>query len=166
MEDKQEFRNEDLVLHVSPNYDPQTLDLSKYEPFLDALCGTREYQSDAIREAVRYFLSGQYRNTEELATQNYQSNPKLQEKYSSLKAFIKTLQLPDCLSCSIDHATGTGKSFVMYGIARILLAEGAVDKVLVLCPSITIETGLTDKFRALSADGELKDLIPEGAKVV
>jgi len=166
MKDQQTFRNEDLVLHVSQNYDPQTLDLSKYEPFLDALCGPREYQSDAIRETVRYFLGGQYLNTEELATQNYQSNPKLQEKYSSLKAFIKTLQLPDCLSCSIDHATGTGKSYVMYGIARILLAEGAVDQVLVLCPSITIETGLTEKFRSLSGDRILKDVLPENAKIL
>jgi len=166
VEDQQRFRNEDLVLHVSPSYDPQTLDLSKYEPFLGALCETREYQAEAIRETVRYFLGGQYRNTEELATQNYQSNSKLQDKYGSLDTFIKTLQLPDCLSCSIDHATGTGKSFVMYGIARILLAEGAVDQVLVLCPSITIETGLTEKFRALSSDRLLKDVLPEGAKIL
>ena len=166
MKDQQTFRNEDLVLHVSQNYDPQTLDLSKYEPFLDALCGTREYQSDAIREAIRYFLGGQYLNTRELATQNYQSNQKLQEKYSSLNAFTNALQLPDCLSCSIDHATGTGKSYVMYGIARILLAEGAVDQVLVLCPSITIETGLTEKFRSLSSDRILKDVLPENAKIL
>jgi type III restriction enzyme len=166
MKNQQTFRNEDLVLHVSQNYDPQTLDLSKYEPFLDALCGTREYQSDAIRETVRYFLGGQYLNTEELATQNYQANSKLQEKYSSLKAFTNALQLPDCLSCSIDHATGTGKSYVMYGIARILLAEGAVDQVLVLCPSITIETGLTEKFRSLSGDRTLKDVLPEDANIL
>src|SRR5450756_2234335 len=56
MQDQQTFRNEDLVLHVSPSYNPQTLDLSKYEPFLDALCGTREYQAVAIRETIRYFL--------------------------------------------------------------------------------------------------------------
>jgi len=166
MQDQQEFRNEDLVLHVSPNYDPQTLDLSKYEPFLDALCVTREYQSDAIRETIRYFLGGQYRDLKDLATHNYQDNPKLQEKYGSLEALVRALQLPDCLSCSVDHATGTGKSYVMYGIARILLAEGTVDQVLVLCPSITIESGLTEKFRALSSDRVLKDVLPADAKVL
>jgi len=54
---------------------------------------------------------------------------------------------------------------VMYGIARIMLAEGAVDQVLVLCPSNTIEAGLTDKFRALSADRTLKDLLPADSKI-
>jgi hypothetical protein len=31
--------------------------------------------------------------------------------------------MPDKLSCSLDLATGTGKSYVIYGIARILLKE-------------------------------------------
>jgi type III restriction enzyme len=47
-----------------------------------------------------------------------------------------------------------------------MLAEGAVDQVLVLCPSNTIETGLTEKFRSLSADGTLKDLIPDSAEIL
>src|SRR5437899_3775813 len=51
------------------------------------------------------------------------------------------------LACSVDLATGTGKSYVIFGLARILLNEGAVDRVLVLCPSTTIESGLLDKFR-------------------
>ncbi len=63
-------------------------------------------------------------------------------------------------------ATATGKSYVLYGIARIMLAEGAVDQVLVLCPSNTIETGLTEKFRSLSADGTLKELLPDSAKIL
>ena len=70
------------------------------------------------------------------------------------------LQLPDHLACGIDHATGTGKSYVMYGLARIMLAAGAVDHVLVLCPSNTIEAGLLDEFRGLSRDKGLKDLLP------
>jgi type III restriction enzyme len=73
--------------------------------------------------------------------------------------------LPDQLSCSVDLATATGKSYVMYGIARIMLAEGVVDRVLVLCPSRTIENGLLEKFRALSADAILKDLLPQDARV-
>ena len=165
MIDFQTFQNKDLVLKVSPNYDPKKFDPNKYEAFLDALCRDREYQKDAIREVLRYFLGGQYGNLLELAEENYHSNPKLQEKYSSYVDFAQNLQLPNNFSCSIDHATATGKSFVMYGIARIMLAEGAVDQVLVLCPSNTIEAGLTEKFRALSKEKALKDLLPENSKI-
>ena len=165
MLERQFFQNKDLVLKVSPNYDPKSFNPNRYEAFLDALCGDREYQKEAIHEVMRYFLSGEYRSLKELAEENYHNNPKLQEKYSSFEDFLSHLQLPDQLSCSLDHATATGKSYVMYGIARILLAEGAVDQVLVLCPSNTIEAGLTEKFRNLSADRTLKDLLPSDSKI-
>ncbi len=165
MPDRQIFQNKDLVLKVSNSYDPKRLDPNKYEAFLDALCIDREYQKEAIREVLRYFLGGQYSNLLELAEENYRNNPKLQEKYPSLIDFTHYLQLPNKLSCSLDHATATGKSYVMYGIARIMLAEGAVDQVLVLCPSNTIEAGLTEKFRSLSADRTLKDLLPADSKI-
>jgi len=165
MLERQTFQNKDLVLKVSLSYDPKRFDPNKYEAFLDALCGDREYQKEAIRETMRYFLGGEYKSLKELAENGYHNNPKLQEKYSSFEDFLRYLQLPDKLSCSLDHATATGKSYVMYGIARILLAEGAVDQVLVLCPSNTIEAGLTEKFRGLSADRTLKDLLPTDSKV-
>ena len=161
----QTFQNKDLVLEVSPNYDPKRFDPNKYEAFLDALCGDREYQKEAIRETIRYFLGGEYKNLKELAEKNYQTNNKLREKYASFEDFLEYLQLPNKLSCSLDHATATGKSYVMYGIARVMLAEGAVDQVLVLCPSNTIEAGLTEKFRGLSADITLKDLLPTDSKI-
>jgi len=165
MLERQTFQNKDLNLRVSPNYDPNRFDPNKYEAFLDALCGDREYQKEAIREVVRYFLGGEYQSLKELAEENYHKNSKLQEKYSSFEEFRGVLQLPDKLSCSLDHATATGKSYVMYGIARIMLAEGAVDQVLVLCPSNTIEAGLTEKFRSLSADRTLKDLLPGDCQI-
>jgi len=165
MLERQTFQNEDLVLRVSPSYNSNRFDPNKYEVFLDALCGDREYQKEAIRETVRYFLGGEYKSLKKLAEENYHNNPKLQEKYSSFEEFLSHLQLPDKLSCSLDHATATGKSYVMYGIARIMLAEGAVDQVLVLCPSNTIEAGLTEKFRSLSADRTLKDLLPADSKI-
>lgn len=165
MLERRTFQNKDLVLKVSPNYDPKRFDPNKYEAFLDALCGDREYQKEAIREVVRYFLGGEYQSLKELAEENYRGNPKLREKYPSFEEFLRHLQLPDKLSCSLDHATGTGKSYVMYGIARIMLAEGAVDQVLVLCPSNTIEEGLTEKFKSLSADRTLKDLLPANSGV-
>ena len=165
MLERQTFQNKDLVLKVSPNYDPKRFGPNKYEAFLDALCTDREYQKEAIREVIRYFLGGEYKNLKELAEENYHENPKLQEKYSPFGDFLSHLQLPDKLSCSLDHATATGKSYVMYGIARIMLVEGAVDQVLVLCPSNTIEAGLTEKFRSLSADRTLKDLLPADSKI-
>ncbi len=165
MLERQTFQNKDLVLKVSNSYDPKRLDPNKYEAFLDALCGDREYQKEAIRVTLRYFLGGEYKSLKELAEENYHNNPKLQEKYSSFEEFLSHLQLPNKLSCSLDHATATGKSYVMYGIARIMLAEGAVDQVLVLCPSNTIEAGLTEKFRSLSADRTLKDLLPADSKI-
>jgi len=166
MLERQTFQNKDLVLKVSPNYDPKKFEPNKYEAFIDALCQDREYQKEAIRITLRYFLGGEYNNLKDLAEENYHQNPKLQEKYSSFDDFVGYLQLPDKLSCSLDHATATGKSYVMYGIARIMLAEGAVDQVLVLCPSNTIEAGLTEKFRLLSGDRTLKDLLPPDAKII
>ena len=53
MLERQTFQNKDLVLKVSPNYDPKRFDPNKYEAFLDALCGDREYQKEAIREAMK-----------------------------------------------------------------------------------------------------------------
>ncbi|MBN2392537.1 MAG: DEAD/DEAH box helicase family protein [Anaerolineae bacterium] len=165
MRDQQTFLNQDLVLQVSASVDPARFDITRYEPFLDALCGSREYQKEAIRVALRYLMAGRYANLRALAEENFSSNAQLQERYGTFKEMERHLQLPDQLSCSIDLATATGKSFVMYGIARIMLAEGVVDRVLVLCPSRTIEDGLLLKFRALSADVTLKDLLPPNARV-
>jgi len=164
--EKKVFKNQDLVLKVSPNIDPEKFDINKYEPFIDALCGEREYQKESIRITLRYLLGDQYKNLKDLAEENYHLNPILQERYGSISDFNKHLQLPDKLSCSIDLATATGKSYVLYGIARIMLSEGVVDQALVLCPSNTIETGLTEKFRSLSADGILKELLPDSAKIL
>ncbi len=165
MRDQQAFLNQDLVLQVSPSIDPARFDISRYEPFLDVLCGSREYQKEAIRVTLRYLLGGRYAYLRVLAEENYSSNETLRERYGSFREMERHLQLPDQLSCSVDLATATGKSYVMYGIARIMLAEGVVDRVLVLCPSRTIEDGLLEKFRALSADATLKDLLPQDARV-
>ena len=165
MRDQQVFLNQDLVLRVSPGVDPTRFDITRYEPFLDALCSTREYQKEAIRITLRYLLGGRYANLRALAEESFNSNEKLRERYRSFTEMERHLQLPEQLSCSLDLATATGKSYVMYGIARIMLAEGAVDRVLVLCPSLTIENGLTQKFRALSGVATLKELLPQDARV-
>src|SRR5664280_2331725 len=154
------FRNEDLVLRVRPDYDPGLLRLDHYEAFIDALCGEREYQKEAIRTLCRFMAGGLYSNARELASENFAANAALAERYGSLAGLHAALPFPDKLACSVDLATATGKSWVMYGVARILLAEGVVDRVLVLCPSLTIESGLSAKFRSLSGDAVLHDLIP------
>ena len=155
----------DLVLKVSESINLEVFDISRYEAFLDALCGTREFQKEAIRTVLRYLLGGRYHNLRELAEENYNNNPNFRELYPSFSDFKRHLQLPNKLSCTIDLATGTGKSYVLYGIARIMLAEGAVDRVLLLVPSTTIEKGVTEKFKALSGDADLLRLIPAGAKI-
>lgn len=163
--DHRTFRNEDLVLKVSNNVDPAVWDDSRYEAFLDELCGYREYQKDAIRTTLRYLLGGKYNDLRALAKENFDDNFELRERYGTWTSMESHLQLPDCLSCSIDQATATGKSYVLYGLAAILLSEGAVDRVLVLCPSNTIENGLLTKFRELAGKSDLRDALPEDAQV-
>lgn len=162
--DKRTFKNEDLILKVTENIDPKTWDEGKYEAFLDELCIYREYQKEAIRTTLRFLVGGKYANLRALAKENFDDNTELQERYGSWAGMEKQLQLPEQLASSVDQATGTGKSYVLYGLALILLAEGAVDRVLVLCPSNTIEDGLLKKFKELAGNSDLRDALPEGAK--
>jgi type III restriction enzyme len=163
--DLQRFRNEDLVLKVSPTFDRARWDESRYEAFIDELCATREYQKEAICTTLRYLLGGEYANLRALAKANYADNSTLAARYGSWANMERHLQLPDHLAASLDLATGTGKSYVLYGLAAILLAEGVVDRVLVLCPSTTIEDGLLEKFRDLAGNADLRDLLPADAQI-
>lgn len=164
MQDIKIFKQKDLLLKVNQNYDPTKLDLDSWDFFLDKLCGDRDYQKEAIKNAIIYLASGRYEKIEDLVEENYQNNAELQTKYSSLDGYKKHLQLPNKLFANIDLATGTGKSYVIYGIAQIMLGLGLIDKVLVLCPSLTIESGLTEKFESLSGSAELKNTIPQSAE--
>jgi type III restriction enzyme len=161
--DRQTFKNEDLVLKVSANIDPAVWNEDKYESFIDELCENREYQKEAIRTVLRFLCGGKYISLRGLAKENFDANYEMQRRYGSWLGMERHLQLPDQLSCSLDMATGTGKSYVLYGLAVILLAEGIVDHVLVLCPSNTIEGGLLTKFRDLAGNAALRDLLPEGS---
>lgn len=163
--DSRTFRNENLVLKVSPNVDPKKWNEARYESFFDALCGHREYQKEAIRTSLRFLLGGRYQNLRALASENFDANEELQSLHGRWEHMNRALQLPDQMACSLDLATGTGKSYVMYGIAMILLAEDAVDRILVLCPSNTIESGLLEKFKELATSVELRDALPPGVKI-
>ncbi len=157
------YKTRDLVLQVKQSYDPAKLNLKKWVDFLDVLCGDREFQKGAIRDAIIFIASGEYRSIESLVEENFRKNDELQKRYKSVNDYQKKLPLPHKLSAVIDLATGTGKSYVIYGIAQIALGLGLVDKVLVLCPSLTIESGLKEKFEKLSGDNKIKETLPDNA---
>jgi type III restriction enzyme len=150
----------DLVLEVPEKVDPKRLDLDEYADFLELLTQGRQFQEEAILATLRLLAGGEFASSRDLALLNYRKNPHLESRYGSQDRLVQTLPFPEKLACSIDLATGTGKSYVIYALARILLNEGLVDRVLTLCPSTTIEAGLLDKFRALSAERELRDALP------
>lgn len=166
MAGKKIFNTQDLVLKVNTkNYDVLKYPLEECDQFLDVLCSTRDYQKEAIKTAIIYLVSSKYDSIEQLVAENYSVNDSLQQRYSTQKEYLSKLQLPNKLSACIDLATGTGKSYVMYGIAQIALGLGIVDKVLLLGPpSLTIEKELTRKFEGLASNVSLLNAIPTSAK--
>lgn len=165
MEDKIEFNQKNLILKVNKNYDKSIINMDKWGRYLDVLCGDRLYQKEAIFNSIIFLASGLYKNTEDLISENYQKNDELSKKYNTIEDYLRALQIKDKLCANIDLATGTGKSYVIYGIAQIMMSEGFVSRVLILCPSLTIEKGLTKKFLELSSNSKLTDAIPQDAKI-
>lgn len=165
MQEIKTYNQSDLVLKVNNNYNPDILNLDDWELYLDILTEGREYQKEAIKTSIIYLTSGQYESIEDLVEENFGNNDEIQSKYTSLDKYIDEIQLPKKLYGNIDLATGTGKSYVIYGIAQIMLSLGLVDRVLVLCPSVTIENELIEKFIALSSSDSLKETIPNNARL-
>lgn len=163
MEEIKIFNQQDLILKVNPHCNPAILDLAEWEPYISSLCGDRLYQKEAIKNAIIYLASCQYNSLKDLITENFKNNAKIREKYGSLEQYFGDVPLLDKLFANIDLATGTGKSYVIFAVAQIMLGLGLVDNVLVLCPSVTIETGLKEKFISLSSNETLISLIPEKA---
>lgn len=157
----EQFSADQLALQVSGDVNPSKFNLDAYDDFLRRLTGEREYQRQAIETAAVFLCGGEYQSTADLARKSYADSADLQRRYASAEELVDALTFPDLMDCSLDLATGTGKSYVLYGIARIALNEGLVDRVLVLCPSRTIEDGLMEKFNALTADADLTDLLPQ-----
>ena len=159
------YKTADLVLQVNKNYNPSTLALHSWDRYLDILCSDRPYQKEAIQNSIIYLASDRYQNTNDLILENWNNsqNYELRNRYQTIDDYLNQIQLRGVLSANIDLATGTGKSYVMYGIAQIMLGIGLVDRVLVLCPSLTIEDGLFAKFRILSEDSSLLNAIPDNS---
>lgn len=159
------IRNEDLVLRVNPSEDLKK-QIEKYDAFLDLVFDEEYY---FLREAaynILFFLfSGSYLTISDLVKENFKDNSKLAEKYGNQQGMLASLQLPDKKSCAVDLATGTGKSFLIYAIAQIAMHADLVDQVLVLSPSVTIETGLVEKFNQFAGSTELRNSLPTGKNV-
>jgi type III restriction enzyme len=162
-----QFRIADQVLTVSDARDATEAVVHKYDAFLNLLCADRyAFQADAVREALRFLASDKYPDLERLARENYDGRTAIQHRHDSLDAYLEKMPLKDRKAVSLDLATGTGKSFVLYALSAIALAEGLADRVLVLCPSLTIEEGLLQKFTLLAGNGELSGIMQElGAAV-
>ena len=155
MDDIKIFSQSDLVLKVNPVYDPNKLNLEGWSRFLDVLCGDRKYQKEAIKTAIIYLASGNYNNLEELVMENYKKNTELQKKYSDIYSYLDNLQIKNKLFANIDLATATGKSYVIYGIAQIMLGLGLVNRVLVYV-IINNRERIKEKFLNLSCNPKLK----------
>ncbi len=160
------YKESDLVLQVSKNVNPNVWDEGKYSTFFDMIFKNRKYQTEATETVLRYLNSGEYSCLEDLLKENFDKNKVIQERFNgNVNSLISDVGLPNKLSATIDLATGTGKSFVMYAIAVCMLAEKKVDRVLVLVPSITIEQELTDKFKKFAENDKFNaalgsDFIP------
>jgi type III restriction enzyme len=157
------FSVDNLVLPVSQSYDPTAFQLDAYDDFIRAVVAGRDYSFEAIRTALIFLCGGAYSSTTELAERAFNSSPDLERRYGTLQRLLERLPFPDKLACSLDLATATGKSYVMFCLARIMLNEGRVNRVLLLCPSVTIENGLVEKFDELLANDEMTSLLPQGA---
>ena len=157
-----EYKNDDFILQID-DFSSKTLSVvNKYDAFLDALttadfCHVRE----AVRKAIHFFVAESFSTTEQAAVYTFNKSEKLKNRYRDLADYLDHVRIKDKRSYSIDLATGTGKSWVIYGVAQIMLAEGLVDKVLVLCPSLTIEEELKKKFERFSGNAVLTKILEE-----
>ncbi|MDD2389291.1 MAG: DEAD/DEAH box helicase family protein [Desulfobacterales bacterium] len=161
------YRISDQILKLDDATTAPEEVVHKYDAFLNLLA-TEDYayQRSALREILRFFVSAKYPDLERLARENWNSRPVLAQRHASIDALLGKMPLRDRKAASIDIATGGGKSFLMYGLAAIALAEGLVDRVLVLCPSLTIEEGLLEKFNTLAGNQNLTAIMKELGAVV
>ena len=157
-----QFSVDDLVLRSPESYDPATFDLDAYDDFIEAVVAGRDYSYQAIRTALDFLAGGRYANTEQLAEEAFASTPATWSAATArVGRLLERLPFPDKLACSLDLATGTGKSYVMFCLARIMLNEGLVNRVLLLCPSLTIEDGPQRQVRRPARRLRPDGLLPE-----
>jgi len=151
-----EYKDSDLVLEVSKNVNPAVWDEGFFQNFFELLFGKRNYQKEAAEIALRFLNSGEYKDITALAKENFEKNEVIRARWNNdFSKMQDDLESSDKLSATLDLATGTGKSYVMFAIALIMLATKKVSRVLVLVPSTTIERELTQKFKDLLENQQL-----------
>lgn len=162
-----QFRIADQILRLDDPSDTTEAIVHKYDAFLNLLhTGNFAFLRDAARQTLRFLVSPKYPDLERVARENWHNRPVLAQRHDTIDAFLAKMPLRDRKAATLDIATGGGKSFLMYGLAAMALAEGLVDRVLVLCPSLTIEEGLLEKFNALAGNQELVAIMKELGAVV
>ena len=162
-----QYKVADQVLTVADESERTLGIVHKYDAFLNLLCnGKYAFQRQAVQTPFTFLVSEKYPNTERLALENFNAREALRRRYENKEDFLERMPLRNVKCVSVDLATGTGKSFVIFGLAAVALAEGLVDKVLVLCPSLTIEDGLREKFGSLIGNRELTAIMKEIGAVV
>lgn len=157
------YKESELVLKVSKNVNPEVWDEGFYQSFLDVLFKNRKYEIEATETALRFLNSGEYKNITDLAKENFNNNSIIRERFNNnFEAMKNDLDLADKQSATIDLATGTGKSYVMIALALIMLASKKVNRVLVLVPSLTIESELTQKFNDVISNEQIIKTLGDG----
>ena len=156
------------TLHINTRRcDVELFDWSEVEDYVLTLTGELDYQYNAIKGILIYLWGGGYANVTELAKENYRRKGAIRQRFHSEEHFLHTFPLPDRLSGVCHLATGTGKSYVMIGVAHLSLLLGKVQRVLILGPpSIVIEEGLREKFKEYlygQRGAELQARLPDRA---
>lgn len=137
------------------------LNFSEIEDFVLEITGSRDYQFQAIKDAMVYLWGGGYKNVTELARENFETKWQLKQRFGSEEMLLHHLPLPDRVSGVVHMATGTGKSYVIFALAYLSVVMGYVKRVLVLGPSSTIiEEGLKKKFREMMSNSNLLSKLP------
>ncbi len=126
-----QFRIADQVLRLDDSRDATEGLVHRYDAFLNLLCADRyAFQRDAVRSAWCFLVSDKYPSLDRLARENWNVRETIRQRHDNqIDAYLAKMPLKDCKAVSLDLATGTGKSFVMYALAAMALAEGLVDRV-------------------------------------
>jgi len=151
-----ELKTDKLVLRPKKRVGAEILE--KYRELIDVVCGKGDdkdtnpffFQKEAITELLSYCL--EYSDLNELLGENLADNSDLKEYYGDLYGsdFKSKLGDLDKRIATIDLPTGTGKSYVMFLIAIILLNElPEISRIQVITPSKTIKKQLVKKFEEL-----------------
>jgi type III restriction enzyme len=120
-----QLRIADQVLRVEDAREATEAVVHKYDAFLNLLSADHySFQRDAVRESLRFLGSDKYPDLARLARENWNAHEAIRQRHESVDAYLAKMPLGNRKSVSLDLATGTGKSFVMYALAAIALAEG------------------------------------------